>query len=278
VLYAVLAATQRDRPWIDRRAATLDALWDWQPDRVASAQGPPALGALALPFELPRAPWTFAPDEHRNSRRMDVPPGRYLFEAAIRPPASPARVRVVLGSAPLVFAEAELHDAQTAVSLPVLLPAGARRLGITGAGVDGHGELSGARLVPEALVPRDDRGRFLWPVHADLDRYRVAAGRLRVTVRDRSAPEGGGFRIQGQVAELVVDGPREAVAGIRVVRPHPARADVLEWGSRAIPLGPLPEVTLHLPMSEGHYLGPDAVVPVRVRAPGAWIHVADVPR
>jgi len=278
VLYTVLATAQRDRPWIDRRAATLDALWDWQPGRVTGPQGPPRLGALALPFELPRAPWTFAPEERRNSRRMDVPPGRYLFEAAIRPPSSPARVRVVLGSAPLVFADVDLHEAQTSVAVPLLLPAGARRLGIAGAGTEGQAELREARLVPEALVPRDDRGRFTWPEYAEADRYRVASGRLRVTVRDRSAPEAGGFRVQGEAGEIVVDGPRESVAGIRVRRPHPARADVLEWGSRAIPLGPLPEVTLHLPMSEGHYLGPDAVVPVRLRAPGAWIHVAEVPR
>jgi hypothetical protein len=273
----LVSAAMRDRPWIDRRAATLDALWDWQPGRITGPQGAPVLASLALPFELPRAPWVFDPGERRNSRRMDVPPGRYLFEAAIRPAAPPARVRIELGSDPLVFAEAELDQARTSVSVPVLLPAGARHLGISAAGLDGRAELDEARLVPEALVPRKDRGRFNWPEFADDARYRVAGGRLRVTVLDRSAPEVGGFRLDRVQGDLVVDGAVEAVAEVHVRRARPSRADTLEWGGHGIPLGPLPEVRLQLPMSDGMRLGTDAVVPVRMRAEGAWIRVSEAP-
>ncbi|HVR70204.1 MAG TPA: hypothetical protein VMT87_05100 [Vicinamibacteria bacterium] len=278
VLFAFASTAQRDRPWVDRRAATLDLLWAWQPGRVAGPQGAPDLASLALPLELTRAPWTLAPGERRSSRRMDVPPGRYRFEAAIEARVAPARVDVDLGATPLVFVEVELHDGRPAVSVPLLLPAGARGLALSAAGLEGRAELREARLVPEALVPRDVRGRLTWPVHAQAERYRVAAGRLRVTVRDRSAPEGEGFRLDGETGELVVDGPREARAEIRVLRPGPLPADALEWGSRTIALGPQAEVTLHLPLSEGQYLGPDAVVPVRMRAPGAWIRVGEAPR
>jgi hypothetical protein len=273
----LVSAALRDRPWIDRRAATLDALWDWQPGRITGPQGAPVLASLALPFELPRAPWVFDPGERRNSRRMDVPPGRYLFEAAIRRAAPPARVRIELGSDPLVFAEAELDQARTSVSVPVLLPAGARHLGISAAGLDGRAELDEARLVPEALVPREDRGRFRWPEFADDARYRVAGGRLRVTVLDRSAPEVGGFRLDGVQGDLVVDGAPDVVAEVHVRRARPSRSDTLEWGGHGIPLGPLPEVRLQLPMSDGMRLGPNAVVPVRLRAEGAWIRVSETP-
>jgi hypothetical protein len=99
-----------------------------------------------------------------------------------------------------------------------------------------------------------------------------------VTVRDRSVPEGDGFRLEGDTGELVVDGPRESRVELRIRRPWPAHADVLDWGDRAIPLGALAEVTLHLPLSQGHYLGPDAVVPVRLRAAGAWIGLGEAPQ
>lgn len=278
LLVGLVSTALRERPWVDQRAATLDLLGDWQPGRLAAVHGGARLDALALPLELPRAPWMLETRERRNSRRMDVPPGRYRFEAAIRPVAAPAQVRVELGSGPLVFAEVELDQARTAVAVPILLPTGARRLGISAAGRAGRAELLGARLVPEAVVPRDERGRFAWPEFADAGRYRVAGGGLRVTALDRSAPEGDGFRLDGAEGDLVVDGAPETVAEVRVRRTRPAPADTLVWASRTLALGPLREVRLHLPMAEGLRLGPDAVVPVRVHAPGAWIGVREAAR
>src|SRR6185436_15188064 len=180
------AETVRDRPWVDQRAATLDTLWDWQPGALRGPAGPPALSGLALPLELPRAPWTLAAGERRNSRRIDVPPGLYLFEAALAPGAS-GGVQVELGSAPLVLADLELDGARARGSVPLLLPAGARRLGLTAVGLTGGAVLASARLVPQALVPRAERGRFGWPEFAEPSRYRVGAA-LRATALDRSAP------------------------------------------------------------------------------------------
>jgi hypothetical protein len=272
----LLSALVRDRPWVDRRTATLDLLWDWQPGRAAGPAGPPALGSLALPFELPRAPWRIAAGDWRNSRRMDVPPGLYSFRARIGEAAPSARVRVELGSGPLVFAEAVLDAARAELDLPVLLPAGARRLGISAAGQEGEATLLDARLVPAALLARDERARFAWPEFAQPDRYRVG-GRVRVTVLDRSAPEGDGFRVAG-AGDMVVDGPADATAVVHVARPRPSPADAVEWAGRTIPLGPRPEVTIELPLEEGRRVGSAALVPVRVRAEGAWVRVSDAPR
>jgi hypothetical protein len=275
-LLLLAAAAVGDRPWVDQRAATLDALWDWQPGALRGPAGPPVLSALALPFELPRAPWTLGAGERRNSRRMDVPPGLYVFEATLAPGAA-GRVQVELGSAPLVFADVLLEDAHPAPSVPVLLPAGARRLGLTAVGVAGRADLLSARLVPQALIPRADRGRFGWPEFAEPSRYRVGAA-VRATALDRSAPEGEGFRADGARADLLVDGPANTVALVRVRRARPAPTDALEWGGREIPLGPRAQVALALPLAEGVRLGGDAVVPLRVRAEGAWVAVEAAPR
>ena len=151
-------------------------------------------------------------------------------------------------------------------------------MGLSAAGLEGRAELHAACLVPEALVPREDRGRFAWPEYAEPARYRVAGGNVRVTVLDRTAPDGDGFRLDGDRGEIVVDGAAEALAAVHVIRPRPAAADTLQWGSREIRLGPRPDVVLHLPMGEGLRLGADAIVPVRLRADRAWVRVSDAPR
>jgi hypothetical protein len=275
--FVVVATALRDRPWVDQRAATLDLLWDWQPDRLAGSSGPPRLLALSLPFELPREPWRLTAGEARNSRRMDVPPGLYRFHAAIRRAGGAARVRVELGSGRLVFASAELDPARTEVAASVLLPVGARRIGMSAAVADGEAELAVARLIPEALVARDVRGRFPWPEFAEPDRYRLGES-VRVTAVDRSTPEGDGLRLAGERGEMVVDGAPDRTAEVHVIRPRPSPADAVEWGSRAVSLGPRPDVVLHLPMSEGLRLEASAVVPVRVRAAGAWVRVKEAAR
>jgi hypothetical protein len=272
------SAAVSERPLVDHRAATLDLMWDWEPQRLRGPSGVPTLDALSVPFELPRAPWRLTPGEARNSRRVDVPPGLYAFEAAIDATAGPARVRIELGSGPLVFAQVDLDASRREDRRPVLLPVGARRLGVSAAGVAGEAELARARLVPEALVPRAERGRFGWPEHAGGERYRVAGGGLRVTAVAGAAPEGEGLRIEDARGEVVVDGAPEAVAELLVVRPRPSAADAIEWGSRAVALGPRAEVVLHLPMGEGLRLGTAAVVPLRVRADGAWLRVREAPR
>jgi hypothetical protein len=268
------ASAVSDRPRVDRRLATLDVLWDWQPGRLTGPAGPPDLATLALPLELPRAPWTFAERERRNSRRMDVPPGRYTFVVSLVPSSQPGRLRVELGSAPLVFAETVLSAEQGQAALPVLLPAGARRLGVSALGLAGWTELAEARLVPEALVPRDARGRFGWPEFAEPARYRTG-GPVRVTALDRSVPEGGGFRLEREQGDLLVDGARDAVARVQVRRERPMPTDALEWAGRTLRLGPHADVALHLPLREGTLLGGEAVVPLRLRAPRAWIRVSE---
>jgi len=272
--YLALAAGLHTEPLIHRRLATLDLLEAWDPLRLRGPLGPPVLGELRVPLDLRRAPWLLRAREMRSSRRIDVPAGLYRLEVVGRPlsadPASRvARVDLVAGE--LVLGGAYLREGQPAPTIPLLLPAGARRLALVASGVQGTSLIEEARLVPEALVPRGRRRDFAWPRLPEPDRYRVGAGDVRTTCLDRSEPEGDGFRLQGgQGAFLVESRPsREVVA--RVTRPRPSPADALVWGGRRLPLGRGGDVELHLPAGEGVRLGDTAVVPARLSAYGAWI-------
>ena len=245
--YALVANGVRDRPLIDRAQATQRLLWAW--DEARDLRG------LAIPFELPRRPWSLEPGEARNSRRLLLPPGAYQVQIRTRPSEPPAVVRVELHAGDLVLGQAEIANGGTSV-LPLLLPAGGRGLGISAWGVAGRVEVDEVTVVPEALVPRRMRDAFDWPEMPDAGHYRVASSGVRVTVLDRTAPEAGGFRVRGLGSFLV-----EAPAGATV------RLTVRHAGADA-------DDVLDLETAGGAALGRTAVLPVRVPAKDARVTFA----
>ena len=276
--YVVLAAGLHAGPLIERRLATLDVLEAWDPGRLRGAMGPPPLGQLEVPMDLPGAPWDVRALDVRTSRRVDIPPGLYRLQVLGRalsaePGARVARVDVVAGE--LDLGSAYLREGQPAPVIPLLLPAGARRLALIASGVQGAARVDAAHLVPEALVPRSLRGAFAWPRVAERDRYRVGAGDVRTTCLDRSEPEGEGFRLAGEDGAFLVDSPREREVVARIKRPRPASGDALVWAGRRRVLGTGTEVELRLSSSEGVALGDTVVVPARLSSYGAWITFSD---
>ena len=208
VAYALVANGLRDRPLIDRGAATQRLLW--------AADGARDLRGLEIPFELPRRPWTLGPGEARNSRRVLVPPGAYQVHVRTRPREVASLVRIEVHAGELVLARAEITDGAAAV-FPLLLPAGGRGVGVSAAGIAGRAEIEGVALVPETLVPRDRREEFDWPERPDAASYRVESGGVRVTVLDRTAPEEGGFRVRGE-GSFLVEAPVGATVRMTVRR------------------------------------------------------------
>ncbi len=274
--WLAVAAAVRTRPLVDPQLAVEDVLDQWEPANWWGPTGPPNLRALSLPLELQKGPWTLGPGDGRNSRRTTLYPGDYRVELRARPlePAMALDVTLVAGG--MVLARARLTEAQPTVVWPLLLPAGARQLGIRAEGVVGRGVLEEARVAPQALIARGRRGAFPAPVFALEDRHRAGVGAVRTTVVDRSAPEEGGFRLDGADGQFVVDGPSGASALLRVRRVRPETGDAVEWGSQRVALPSSPEATLVLPLSAGDPLGRAAAVPVRVHAAhGAWVSVAE---
>jgi hypothetical protein len=269
---ALVAGAVRDRPLVDQRVATEDVIDRWDPDNWGGPMGPPSLRALALPIELQKGPWVLSAGQQRNSRRTGLPPGAYRVElraAGVEP--GPFRMVIELYAAELPLGEAVLTDAQPAAAFPLLLPGGARQVGLTAIGEAGRARLDEARVVPEALVPRRVRGEFPYPMFALEDRYRVGGPVVRATAVDRSAPEDGGFRLAGPEGLFLVDGPAAVSVRVDVRRAEARAGDLLRWFGREVALGPERESTLVLPMSAGEDLGRASVVPVEVRAKDAWV-------
>ncbi len=146
------------------------------------------------------------------------------------------------------------------------LPAGVRRLALRIEGLEPLVVVFEARIVPEVVVPRRNRGKLAWPRFAQRDRYRVGPGPVKTTALDRSTPDGDGFVLDGGEGRFLVDAPSSAEVVVRIRRTRASMADVLWWGQRRVPLGRSPEVVLRLRVEEGEPLGPLRVVPVRVRA------------
>jgi hypothetical protein len=272
--YAVVAASMRSGPLIDPRLATLDLLEAWDPGRLAGPMGPPTLATLGVPLDLRRPPWVLHALEMQTSRRIDLPPGLYRLEVVGRPvSAEPGsrlvRLDVVAGE--LTLGSGYLQEGQPAPIVPLLLPAGVRRMALVASGVQGTALIEEARVVPQEIVPRGRRADFPWPRVPDPDRYRIESAGVRTTCVDRSEPEGDGFRLQGENGGFLVESPRGAEVLARVARPRPAASDALAWGTRRIPLGTAAEVEVRLPAGEGLTLGDTAVVPTRLSAYGAWI-------
>ena len=272
--YVMMAAGLHAGPLVDRRLATLDVLEAWDPAELRGPGGGPPLGNLRVPLDLPDAPWALRAREVRNSRRIDVPPGSYRLEVLGRPEspepgARVARLDVVAGD--LYLGSGYLRDGEPPPVIPLLLPAGARRLAFIASGVQATAHIAEARLVPEVLVPRSVRDAFAWPRVPERDRYRVGTGDVRTTCLDRSEPEGDGFRLDGALGVFLVDAPPDRAVTARIRRARPAPGETLVWARRRIVLGSGADVELALPSSEGLALGDTMVVPVRLSSYGAWI-------
>lgn len=273
--YGTVATVLRDRPFLDQRLATEQLLTAWDEDNLWSAAGPPTPASLAIPLDLPGAPWLRGREEARLSRPLDLPPGLYHLalraeSRAIARDAS-AVARIELRSGALLLAAAPFEAGASPPTLMLPLPAGVRRLTLRVPGLEAGVTAFDARLVPEVLVPRRRRAELTWPRLAEPDRYRVGPGPVKTTALDRSAPEGEGFVLDGDEGHFVVDAAPSADVVVRLRRTRPSMRDVLFWGQRRVPLGRSPEVVLHLGMEEGEPLGPLRVVPVRVRAGEAWV-------
>jgi hypothetical protein len=271
--YLVVAGAMRERPLIDQRLATEDIVDRWDGDGSwAGPMGPPNLRTLAMPIELQRGPWVIAGGEYRHSRRTGLPPGSYRMDLrASAADPGPYRMRVELHAGELPLGQAVLTDVEPRAVFPVLLPAGARQIGVTAIGQAGLARLEKASLVPEALVRRRRRGEFPNPLRATTDRYRVGGPLVRATALDRSEPEGDGFRVAGDGGRFLVDGPTAGSARVEIRRASLRPGDEVRWGERILPLGTGLESVIVLPLADGEDLGRASVVPVDIRAPGAWV-------
>ena len=271
IAYAAVAGAMRDAPLVDPRLATEDVIDRWDPDNWTGPFGPPPLRALAMPIELQKGPWQLAPGEQRNSRRTGLPPGSYRVEMRASPVEGPFRLAVELYAAELPLGRATITDAQPLAVFPLLLPGGARQVGITAVGEQGRAVLDEARIVPEVLVPRRRRGEFPYPMFAREDRYRVGGPTVHATAVDRSAPEAAGFRLAGDEGAFLVDGPAPAAVRVEVRRAAPADGDEVRWPGGVVPLGPEKDRVVVIPLAAGLDLGRASVLPVDVRAAGAWV-------
>jgi hypothetical protein len=277
VAYGLLSGSLRDRPWVDERQATLRLLAVWDEARLARR---PALSTLSMGLDLPDAPWRMGASDVRNSGRLDLPPG--LYRVAVRGRVLDALatahvLRLDLTAGDLLLVRTHLREGQPPPAVPLLLPAGARRLMLTATGIQGTGVLEEVRLVPEALVPAGRRGDHTWPRVPAEDRYRVGSGDVRVTVLDRSRPEDGGLRVDGDEGRFLVEAPAGSVLWLHVDRPRPGGDDAAWVGGARLALDGQPAV-LPLDTSLGIRLGDTSVVAVRVRSRGAGVAVAPAPR
>lgn len=278
--YALAAGAVRERPWIDPRGAAQQLLAAWEPGRLRGPHGPPLPSRLFVPLDLPGAPWTLAPGDLRHARREDLPPGLYRLDVAGHALEAPGGTNVALlevWARELPLERAYLRAGEPDPSLPLLLPLGARGLRLSAAGVQAAAVLRGARAVPLELAPASLRERLPWPRRADAGRYRVPRGGARVTVLDRSVPEGEGFRLDGPDGAFLVELVPGSSVDVRVSRERADAAGFLRWGSRRIALTARPVQTLNLPAEPVIVLGGVALVPAGLEAPDAWIAFSSAP-
>jgi hypothetical protein len=118
-----------------------------------------------------------------------------------------------------------------------------------------------------------------WPAVPEQDRYRVGTDALRVTVLDRSEPEGDGFRLNGRWGAFLLESAPGAQLLVYVERPQAAADDEIQWGEQVVRLaGTPPGEPLALSNGSMWKLGAAAVLPVYVRAPGALVRFVALPR
>jgi hypothetical protein len=145
---------------LDPQRATLALIRGLDDSNVLGLEGPPSVATLAIPLDLPEAPWTLAPGEMRFSRRLDLPPGRYRVSVLGRVlEAQPKErvARVALTEDDETLADAYLQEGRPSPVFEVALPRGARRLAATAVGLQGSALVEGVRLTPLDVVPMSRR-------------------------------------------------------------------------------------------------------------------------
>jgi hypothetical protein len=280
--YALVSGALRSSPLVDERTSVLRLIDAWDAERIVPVTGPLELSSLSLPLDLPRAPWTLRRGDVRRTRRVALPAGLYRLDVAARPGDARSAVdlaRLETRSDDLGLDWVYLRTDRPLQPLVLLLPGGAPRLILVASGVADESIVEGARLTPLALVPRRLREVFRFPALPDREHYRVGHGdaALRVTAVDRSEPEGDGFRLEGEWGQFLVETPPGAAIRVRVRRERPAPGDALWWNEHEVALPAESDVTLERPNEGGVRLGDVDVLPVWLRAEGAWI-AFDSPR
>ncbi len=269
---ALLASGLRATPLLDQPAAALNLMFAWDTTNMVSLGRPLTPSAVEAALDLPLAPWTFAADELRSTRPFDLPPGRYTVDIRARVTEAARTARVVkldLASGDLLFERRYLREDQPLQPIDLSLPAGARRLTLSGRGFQGHGVVEAVALRPLAIVPRSKRDAFSWPRLPSEDLYRVEAGGVRVTALDLVAREDEWFRLDA-ASRFVVESAPATTVRITIERPRPGPADRLLWAGRALALdaGPRTELTTR---ALGLSLGDAVWTPVRLEAQGSRI-------
>ncbi len=270
--FALVSASQRSTPLLDERQAVARLIDSWDAERARPLSGPLDLSALSIPLDLPGAPWTVAAGEQYRSRRVALPPGLYRLELDARPVLQEAvhltRLEAQAGGLSLDWVYLRVDRPVGGLTLPLV--AGAPRFQLVVSGVANSARVDGARLVPLALVPRGRREAFPWLAVPEQDHYRVGSETLRVTVLDRSDPEGDGFRLAGEWGSFLVETPPGGEFELELERPAPEAADELLLGDERLPLRP-GLTTLGLSNTGGVRLGPSAVLPLTLRCPGCRV-------
>lgn len=279
--FCLVAAAQRTTPLLDERLAVARLLDSWDESRVAALSGPLDLQALSFPLDLPGAPWTLRAGDRQRSRRVALAPGLYRLEIAARPVEQQAvhlaRFEAQTGALSLDWVFLRVDRPLASLTLPLVV--GAPRFQLVASGVADSALVSSARLVPLALVPRGQREVFRWMAVPEQDRYRVGTDALRVTVLDRSEPEGDGFRLAGEWGSFLLETPPGAEFELELDRPAPSAEDELQLGEERLPLGPDAAGGLRLRNSAGLALGTSAVLPVWLRCTDCRVafHTAEEP-
>lgn len=264
--FALVSGALRSTPLLDERQAVARLLDGWDETRLLPLSGALELSALSFPLDLPGAPWTVAAGDQKRSRRVALPPGLYRLDIAARPVQQEAvhltRLEAQAGGLSLDWVYLRVDRPLASLTLPLV--AGAPRFQLVVSGVANSARIDGARVVPLALVPRSRREDFRWLAVPEQDHYRVGSEALRVTVLDRSDPEGDGFRLRGEWGAFLVETPPGAEFELELERPAPAAGDEVLLGDERQPLGPT-ATTLGFRNTAGLALGPSAVLPVTLR-------------
>jgi hypothetical protein len=275
--YAAIAGALRQRPLVDPQAAALELLSRWDETNLRGT--PLQLGSLSVPIELPQAPWSFEPDEIRNARALDLPPGVYdvKIEGRVIEALRTARVvRLDLVAGELLLERRYLREDLALAPIELVLPAGARRLVLTGVGIQGKGLVERAAIVPQGVARRRDRDAFSWPRSPREDLYRLDSNGVRVTALDRVTEAAYDFLVESE-ARFVVEAAAGSTVQVRVTRASPDERDVLHWGTRRVPLGRATPSLLELPAADGLSLAGRRFVPARLEAHGSRITFSGSP-
>ncbi len=278
VAYAAVAHAHVDRPLVDPSLVTRQALETWDGQNARGRGGPLDVTTLELPFELAGGPHRIAAGQVRRSRGIDLPPGSYAVSFLSRPQGgAPAHAVASIRAGTVPLAEASLAGGPRSAEIPLLLPTGARGLGLVVAVDQGEVLFERAVVRCQELVPRSARGGLTWSRRVPPEHYRLPRGPVNVTLLEGFELDGDGFRAVDAPARLALDGPLTAVVALRVRCARPTEGCSIRWGRRPIHLDAGAQEPLRLPVAEGERIGRDATVPLEVDAPGALV-VVDQPR